>query len=189
MKLAQWLDMAFVCHDSDGSSESSGHASCRSKSIVESRSARGGIIQIQRTLISSPHVVSNACNERMLERCVSQFVMAHRMLFIKAFIVHAMFSHFVRYHTQVGITHVITSRAWGTLGLGTLLALILGLIARIPQSDVVLIAAIRCIGISSSNRAAGLLLLGVLLVTKRLLLIVVLGLGERRGVVVLVLVI
>lgn len=126
---------------------------------------------------------------RMLERCVSQFVMAHRMVFHQGIHRSRNVSHFVLYHTQVGITHVITSRAWGTLGLGTLLALILGLIARIPQSDVVLIAAIRCIGISSSTRAAGLLLLGVLLVTKLLLLILVLGLGERWGVVVLVLVI
>ena len=71
----------------------------------------------------------------------------------------------------------ITSRAWGTLSLGVLLALILGLIARIPQSDIVLIAAIRCIGICSSTRAAGLLLLGVLLITVRLL-ILLLGLRE-----------
>ena len=97
-----------------------------------------------------------------------------------------MFSHLVR------ITHVdvsrITSRAWGTLSLGVLLALILGLIARIPQSDIVLIAAIRCIGICSSTRAAGLLLLRVLLVTVRLL-IGLLGWGEVRVVVVLALVI
>ena len=72
----------------------------------------------------------------------------------------------------------ITSRAWGTLGLGVLLALILGLIARIPQSDIVLIAAIRCIGVRSSTRGAGLLLLGDRLVTIRLLLILLLGLGE-----------
>ena len=65
----------------------------------------GGIIQIQRTLISSPHVMSNACNERMLERCVSQFVMAHRMVFIKAFIVHAMFRiSYVITHTSVSRT-------------------------------------------------------------------------------------
>lgn len=73
--------------------------------------------------------------------------------------------------------------------MGVLLALILGLIARIPQSDIVLIAAIRCIGIRSSTRAAGLLLLlGALLVTIRLL-ILLLGLGEVWVVVVLVLVI
>lgn len=75
--------------------------------------------------------------------------------------------------------------------MGILLALILGLIARIPQSDIVLIAAIRCIGIRSSTRAAGLLLLGVLGVlgvTIRLL-ILLLGLGEVWVVVVLVLVI
>ena len=93
--------------------------------------------------------------------------------------------------------HVIMSRAWGTLGLGILLALILGLIARIPQCDIVLIAAVRCIGIcSSSTRAAGLLLLRVrvrvrvlvLVVIKRLL-ILLLGLREGWAVVVLVLVI
>ena len=98
--------------------------------------------------------------------------------------------------------HVITSRAWGTLGLGILLALILGLIARIPQSDIVLIAAVRCIGIrSSSTRAARLLLLLLLLlrvlvlvlilvlvVIKRLL-ILLLGLREGWAVIVLGLVI
>ena len=83
-----------------------------------------------------------------------------------------------------------TSRAWGTLGLGILLALILGLIARIPESDIVLIAAICCIWIRSSTRAAGLLLLGVLLVTIwLLLLILLLRLREGWGIVVLVLVI
>ena len=87
--------------------------------------------------------------------------------------------------SYVCITHVdyhgITSRAWGTLSLGVLLALILGLIARIPQSAIVFIAAIRCIGIRSSTGATGLLLLllllGILLVTIRLL-ILLRGLGE-----------
>ena len=104
-------------------------------------------------------------------------------------------------HNVGSHTHVITSRAWGALGLGVLLALILGLIARIPQCDIVLIAAVRCIGIrSSSTRAAGLLLLRVrvrvlvlvlvlvLVVIKRLL-ILLLGLREGWAVVVLVLVI
>ena len=83
-----------------------------------------------------------------------------------------------------------TSRAWGTLGLGILLALILGLIARIPESDIVLIAAICCIGVCSSTRAAGLLLVRVLLLTiGLLLLILLLRLREGWGIVVLVLVI
>ena len=71
----------------------------------------------------------------------------------------------------------ITSRAGGALSLGVLLALILGMIARNPQSEIVLIAAIRCIRIRPSTGAAGLLLLGVLLVTIRLL-ILLLDLGE-----------
>lgn len=108
-------------------------------------------------------------------------VIAHH----QAFIVARMFSQF-------GITRRskitrITSRAWGTLSLGILLALILGLIARIPQSDIVLIAAIRCIGIRPSVWATGLLL-GILLVAIRLL-ILLLGLGEVWVVGILVLVI
>lgn len=78
--------------------------------------------------------------------------------------------------SNITITVTITSRAWGTLSLGILLALILGLIARVPQSDIVLIAAIRCIGIRPSTGATGLLL-GALLVTIWLL-ILLLGLGE-----------
>ena len=82
------------------------------------------------------------------------------------------------------ITQVkLRSRAWGTWSLGVLLALILGLIARIPQSDIVLIAAIRCIGICSSTRAARLLLLlllllGVPLIITIRLLVLLLGLRE-----------
>ncbi len=102
-------------------------------------------------------------------------------------------------NVEVIFTHVSSrSRARGTLW-GVLLALILGLIARIPQSDIVLIAAICCIGVRSSTGAAGLLLLlllllllwllGVLLVAVRLLILLLLGLGEGWGVVVLVLVV
>ena len=119
--------------------------------------------------------------------------------FIKHLIVHAAFVLCTSYvlHNVGNHTHVITSRAWGTLDLGILLALILGLIARIPQSDIVLIAAVRCIGIrSSSTRAARLLLLRVLilvlvlvLVVIKRLLILLLGLREGWAVVVLVLVI
>ena len=121
------------------------------------------------------------------------------------FIKHSSFTRLLFFafsyvsHNVGNHTHVITSRAWGTLGLGILLALILGLIARIPQSDIVLIAAVRCIGIrSSSTGAARLLLLRVrvrvlvlvlvLVVIKRLL-ILLLGLREGWAVVVLVLVI
>lgn len=82
-----------------------------------------------------------------------------------------------------------TSRAWGTLGLETMLALILGLIARIPESDIVLVAAIYGIGVCSSTRAVGLLLMRVLLLTIRLLLLILgLRLREGWGIVVLVLV-
>ena len=115
--------------------------------------------------------------------------------FIKHSIDHAAFvlcTSYVLYNVG-NHTHVITSRAWGTLDLGILLALILGLIARIPQSDIVLIAAVRCIGIrSSSTRAARLLLLRVLilvLVVIKRLLILLLGLREGWAVAVLVLVI
>lgn len=78
--------------------------------------------------------------------------------------------------THVEDDHVSLSRAWGTLSLGILLALILGLIARVPQSNIVLIAAIRCIGIRSSAWTTRGLLLRVLLVTVRLL-ILLRGLG------------
>ena len=103
------------------------------------------------------------------------------------------FSHFVRLSRKSELSR-ITSRAWGTLGLGVLLALILGLIARIPQSEIVLIAAIRCIGICSSSGASGLLLLlllllRVLLVTIQLLLVLIWRLRILWFVVVLILVI
>ena len=131
--------------------------------------------------------------------CVNLY---HRM--ISSSICHRLTRRFVlfctfrTYHTaSVSHTHVITSRAWGTLGLGILLALILGLIARVPQSDIVLIAAVRCIGIrSSSTKAARLLLLRVriwilvlVLVVIKWLLILLLRLREGWAVVVLVLVI
>ena len=86
--------------------------------------------------------------------------------------------------------------------MGVLLALILGLIARIPQSDIVLIAAIRCIGIRCRCCSSTglllllqlllllLLLLGVLLMAVRLLLVLLRGwLGEGWIVVVLGLVV
>ena len=94
------------------------------------------------------------------------------ILFICFFFNHQdKFHQFTRqqyrtYGTDIFITQMSAShgrghgsRAWGTIGV--LLALTLGLIARIPQSDIVLIAAIRCIGICccSSTGAAGLLLL------------------------------
>lgn len=111
---------------------------------------------------------------------IVRVVIAHH----QAFIVARMFRNSA---SHAGRRSRVTSRAWGTLSLGILLALILGLIARIPQSDIVLIAAIRCIGIRPSTWATGLLL-GILLVAIRLL-ILLLGLGEVWVVGVLVLVI